>query len=66
MDYYLEITKKFEAFCNSQPYPDARLTYLESARKIKELYLDAMVAAENTEDDESLAKIYNEMCEIIG
>lgn len=66
MDYYLEITKKVEQFCNLQPYPDVRLTYLESAGKIMKLYLDAMEIAEGTEDDEGLAKIYNEICDIIG
>lgn len=68
MNYFLEITKKFETFCDIQPYPDSRLDYLKSANEIRQLYLEASVLAEDdTEDtDKRLLEIYNRMSEIIG
>ncbi len=47
MDYYLEISKKIEKFCNAEPAPDERIEYLEKAEKIRALYLDSMVLQEN-------------------
>lgn len=68
MDYFLEITKKVEAFCNIQPYPDSRLDYLKSAEEIRQLYLDAIVITEDDTEstDEKLIEIYNKIIKIIG
>lgn len=68
MDYFLEITKKVEAFCNIQPYPDSRLDYLKSAGEIRQLYLDAILITEDDDIqniDKKLLEIYNKISKII-
>lgn len=43
MNYFIEISKKIEEFCNIIPYPDSRIDYLTSASKIRDLYLESVL-----------------------
>ena len=67
MNYFLEITKKVEDFCNTSPSPDFRTEYLKSAEKINELYLDAISLGDEgvNSNDERIVKIYKEITKII-
>lgn len=67
MNYFIEISKKIEEFCNIIPYPDSMIDYLTSASKIRELYLESVVLEEEgIEESERLIEIYNEISKIIG
>lgn len=67
MNYFLEITKKVEDFCNTSPSPDLRTEYLKSAERINELYLDAISLGDEgvNGNDERIVKIYKEITKII-
>ena len=67
MNYFIEISKKIEEFCNIIPYPDSRIDYLTSASKIRELYLESVLLdGDGIEEKERLLEIYNEISHIIG
>lgn len=67
MNYFIEISKKIEEFCNIIPYPDSRVDYLISASKIKDLYLEAVLLEDGgIEENKRLLEIYNEISNIIG
>lgn len=67
MNYFLEITKKIEEFCNISPSPDLRDSYLESAGKISKLHLEAVALEEEgvKSNDERIIKIYEEISKIL-
>lgn len=67
MNYFLEITKKIEEFCNTTPSPDLRDYYLKSAERISALHLEE-VALESqgvNSNDERIVKIYEEITKIL-
>lgn len=68
MNYYLEISKKVEEFCNTVPSPDKRDNYLESADKIKKLKAEAIsLECEGLDsNDKRVVNIYNEILKIVG
>ena len=63
MNYFLEITKKIEEFCNTSPCPDSRTDYLKSAEKISKLQEEASVL--ESEGVKSIIKIYEEISKIL-
>lgn len=67
MNYFLEITKKVEEFCNTSPSPDLRNDYLKCAARISELKLEAIALEEEgiNSNDERIVKIYNEISKIL-
>lgn len=67
MNYFLEITKKVEDFCNTSPSPDLRTMYLKSAERINELYLEAISLGDEgvNSNDERIVKIYKEITKIL-
>lgn len=67
MNYFLEITKMVEEFCNTSPSPDSRIDYLKSAERISKLHLDAIVLEEEgvKSNDERIVKIYEEISKIL-
>lgn len=66
MNYYLEISKKIEKFCNAEPAPDERIQYLETATKIRKLFLDSLVLQENgIEAGEELEQIYEKITKLV-
>lgn len=67
MNYFIEISKKIEEFCNIIPYPDSRIDYLTSASKIRDLYLESVLLdGDGMEEKKRLIEIYNEISQIIG
>lgn len=68
MNYYLEISKMVEEFCNTTPSPDQRDNYLESAKKIKDLKSEAIsLEMEGLDcDDDRVVNIYNEILKVLG
>ena len=67
MNYFIEISKQIEEFCNIIPYPDSRIDYLTSASKIRDLYLESVLLdGDGMEEKKRLIEIYNEISQIIG
>lgn len=68
MNYYLEITKKVEEFCNTSPSPDERNDYLRSAEEIAKLHSEATALEEEgvASSDDRVVKIFNELCKILS
>lgn len=67
MNYFLEITKKVEEFCNTSPSPDLRNEYLKSAERINALHLESISLGDEgvNSNDERIIKIYEEITKIM-
>lgn len=67
MNYFLEITKKVEEFCNTSPSPDLRGDYLKTAEKVSELDSEATILAEEgiSSNDERIISIYEKICKLL-
>lgn len=67
MNYFLEITKKVQDYCNTSPVPDSCGEYLDTASKVRELSLNATCLAQEgvAHNDERIIKIYEELSKIL-
>jgi len=66
MNYYLEISRKIEEFCNAEPAPDERIEYLRKGAKIRTLYLDSLLLQENgVETGKEIEEIYQKIAKLV-
>ncbi len=61
MDYFKEIKKKINEFCNNVPAKGFEINYLENAQEVLELYGQACAIVEEGKEENELQGIYEDI-----
>lgn len=62
MNFYAEMLKEVEKFCNSNPPDGFEINYLKNAKKIDDLLAEASTILDEEEvDEKSLEEIYTQV-----
>lgn len=65
MNYFEEIRKIIEEFCNTTPDSGFEISYLENAKEIYELYAEANQIIQENEENSRLHEIYEEIRSLV-